>query len=457
MLWQYYARTFVFERLRDVMATEPTTPEPDDSPEVAEPVEAPEPDTLAEATEPVADPATEPDDSAEAVAEPAAEPDSDPVPEAEEAPEADPAPKAAQAPATPAEPSEPAEPAAKKAHEPPKHVAIGAALALVVALIVLAFSWPAVTADPRGVPLLITGDDPAQVAAVSAMLEKNLDGAVSVTTVEDFDTGLKAIHHREAYGMIKLGSRGYVIKATAASPAVAPMLDRIAEVLPQVVAASAARGGGAPDQIGVPNQGQPPQVPAYEVEVIDLVPLLDDDPRGMGLAAATLPLVLGGLVGGVAISLVVAGTARRVTALVVYAVTAGLLITTLLQTWFGVLGGNYLGNAGVFAACLLAIGATIVGFASLLGRPGIPVGPVLFLLLANPIAGVTMPPEFLPTPWGTVGQMFPPGAGATLVRNFSYFSDANNVVPWTVLGVWTLFGLALAALAHVRESRTVHA
>jgi hypothetical protein len=162
-------------------------------------------------------------------------------------------------------------------------------------------------------------------------------------------------------------------------------------------------------------------------------------------------LVLGGLVGGVAISLVVTGVWRRVTALLVYSVVAGLSITALLQGWFGVLGGAFLANVGVFAACLMAIGMTIVGFASLLGRPGIPIGPVVFLLFANPIAGVAMPPEFLPTPWGTVGQWFPPGAGATLVRDVSYFPQASTTGSWLVLAGWITLGLVLAALGHRRD------
>ncbi|MCL2468162.1 MAG: ABC transporter permease [Micrococcales bacterium] len=437
------------------MATEPTTPEPDDSP-VTEPVADP-PETDAEAPAPEPE-ATKSEVDAEPEAEPATEPEGEPVAEPAAEPVAEPAatPVAKTADREPVDAPADAEPVAKK--EPPVHLGIGVALALVVAFIVLAFSWPAVTADPRNVPLVITGSDQAQVAAIAAMLENNLDGAVSITTVKDAQAATRAIEQRDAYGAVVLGAEPTVLKATAASPAVAPMLDRIHEVLPQLIVASTMPGGTPPpDQVGVPNQGPPAQVDLPEVAIVDVVPLLDDDPRGMGLAAATLPLVLGGLVGGVAISLVVSGTLRRVMALVVYAITAGLAITALLQTWFGVLGGAYLANAAVFATCLLAIGATIVGCASLLGRPGIPIGPVVFLLLANPIAGVTMPPEFLPTPWGTVGQLFPPGAGATLVRSFSYFPDASTLGPWLVLATWIVFGFALAALAHLRESKAATA
>lgn len=367
----------------------------------------------------------------------------------------------------------------RTAHQPPKHLGIGVGLALVVAFIVLAFSWPAVTADPRDVPVAITGPE-QQVAAVSAALDAKLGDAVSLTTVADRDAAVRAVERREVYGAVVLGPTPEVLKATAASPVVAQMLTEVGNNLQQLLVAmaaaqpdcadaSAAPGCADPsalDQTTEPDQavvqldpstGQPLADQGPTVKVTDIVPLLEDDPRGTGLAAATLPLVLGGLVGGVAIMLLVTGVWRRLAALAVYAVTAGLVITALLQTWFGVLAGAYLANAGVFALCLAAIGTTIVGFGSLLGLPGIPVGPVVFLLFANPIAGVTMPPEFLPTPWGAVGQWFPPGAGATLVRNLSYFPDASNVAPLLVLTGWTALGLALAVLAHLRTSRTAPA
>lgn len=86
--------------------------------------------------------------------------------------------------------------------------------------------------------------------------------------------------------------------------------------------------------------------------------------------------------------------------------------------------------------------------APVLGRPGIAIGPVLFLLIANPISGAAMPKEFLPSPWGDVGQWLPPGAGATLVRDLSYFPEADTAFPWLVLGGWATAGLLLAMAGH---------
>ncbi|HWH97918.1 MAG TPA: hypothetical protein VNS80_06085, partial [Pseudolysinimonas sp.] len=179
-----------------------------------------------------------------------------------------------------------------------------------------------------------------------------------------------------------------------------------------------------------------------------VVPLADTDPRGAGLVSAVFPAVLGGMLGGILITVALVGAVRRLVALGVYVVVGGLTIAAIMQGWFGVLQGQYLLNAAVIAAGLLAIGAPIVGFAALVGRPGVAIGPVLFLLFANPISSAAQPVEFLPEPWGAIGQWFPPGAGATLLRDASYFPAADTTFPWLVLGGWALVGIVLALVGH---------
>ena len=66
------------------------------------------------------------------------------------------------------------------------------------------------------------------------------------------------------------------------------------------------------------------------------------------------------------------------------------------------------------------------------------------MLFAVPLASAATPVEFLPTPWGAVGQWFPPGAAATLLRDLSYFPAADSVFPWLVLAGWAVAGVLLA-------------
>lgn len=324
---------------------------------------------------------------------------------------------------------------------------LGVVLAVVVGIVVIAFSWPSVTASPRDLPIVISG--PAQLVdpAASTIIEQ-ADGAIRLTVVEDRDAAVAAIERREAYGAIVLGTppaAPEVLSSSAASPVTHQLMGQLRLQLQAFAQESAAQQAAA---MGIP-------VPTVSVELTDVVPLLPSDPRGAGMIAAAFPLVLGGMIGGIALTMAISGAARRIVALLVYSIAGGLAIPAIMQGWFGVLDGDYLMNAAAFSMTLLAIGAPIVGFASLVGRAGVAIGPILFLLIANPISGATTPKEFLPAPWGDVGQWFPPGAGATLIRDLSYFPAADLTFPWLVLGVWAAGGLVLAALGHFRNARPV--
>ncbi|MFE5671227.1 hypothetical protein ACFQ58_06390 [Agromyces sp. NPDC056523] len=357
-------------------------------------------------------------------------------------------------------------------------IGIGAVLALVVGIIVLAFAWPAVTAEPKDLPVAVAGPD-ASVEQVESRVADQAEGAIALERVDDRDAAVAAIEQREAYGAIILGDAPTdapeVLVASAASPAVAQMLrgmaaelqqgitDQMREQLPTqlqsvleeavrtaVQAALAQASGQAPAT--PPAAPSVPELPSVTVTVTDVVPLADTDPRGTGLTAAMFPIVLGGMLGGIVISLTIIGALRRIVAVLVYAVAAGLVLAGILQGWFGALQGEFWLNSAAIALALTAIAAPIIGFAALIGRAGIAVGVVTFMLVANPISAAAIPVEFLPVPWGAVGQWFPPGAAATLLRDLSYFPDADMTFPWLVLAAWALGGILLALLGHFRTA-----
>lgn len=318
----------------------------------------------------------------------------------------------------------------------PRVVTTAVGLVALVAVVVLAFLWPSVTAEPRDLPVAAAGD-PAVVAQVQAGLDQHAEGAIELVTVADRDAAVDLVESRDAYGALVLGQQPEVLTASAASPTVAQLLAGLQPALQAQVSAAATAQG-------VPAEAVP------TVAVTDAVPLSADDPRGSTLAAASFPLVLGGMVGGIAISLAVVGVWRRVAALGVYSVVGGLAIAGILHG-LGGLHGAYLADSLAVALTLLGIGSTIVGAVAVLGRPGIAVGPVLFLLVANPLSASAMPVEFLLSPWGAVGQWFPPGASATLLRDLSYFPAADTDFPWLVLTGWAVLGLLLSLVGHFRD------
>ncbi|MEO5921792.1 MAG: hypothetical protein ABIQ01_11690 [Pseudolysinimonas sp.] len=312
-------------------------------------------------------------------------------------------------------------------------VAIAIALAAAVSVILLAFLWPAITSEVHGLPIAAAGPA-AQLDQLVGGIDEHAPGVFDVTTVDDRDAAVAAIESREVYGALVLGAEPEVLTSSAASPIAAQALGAIAAQLQgqlqQAAAAQAAQAGVEP--------------PTVTVAVTDVVPLADTDARGVGLGSAVLPLVIGGLLGAVLTSLAITGRARRIVALVLYAVIAGAALTGILQGWLGILQGSYLVNASAVSLALLAIGGTVLGLASLMGRPGLALGAVTFVLFAVPLASAATPVEFLAEPWGAVGQWFPPGAAATLLRDLSYFPGADVTFPWLVLTVWAAAGLLLA-------------
>jgi hypothetical protein len=341
---------------------------------------------------------------------------------------------------------------------------------LIVALIVLAFVWPAATLKLRDLPVGISGPA-AQVTQLSDALAKQDPNPVKLVTVTDRADAVQRIQHREIFGAVLLGDSPEVLIASGAGAAPAQLLRGIATNLQQgidtgaqtaliaqlkqlsaALSAGAVGGaGGAAPSSG--SSGAPTSIPT--VTVTDLAPLAASDPTGGAISAAGFPIVLGGMLGGVIISLLVVGSGRRVLALVVYGIVAGVGTTLVLQTWLGVLQGQWWLNASAFGVAMLATGALVVGMNSLIGRAGIAVGAVISLLIANPISGSAFPHEFIVAPWGDVGQYFVPGSAAALIRGLSYFPDSDPTRLWLTIGAWAVGGLLLTVLGHFRSSAPI--
>ena len=321
---------------------------------------------------------------------------------------------------------------------------ISAALTGIIAIIVLAFSWPAVTADPHGVSIAVTGPEQA-VSAIETQLNEQGDGVFEITVVDDRDTAVEGIEQREYFGAIILGQEPELLTASANG------------TINQVIA-----GLATPLQEGLTAQAQAQAeaaglgtAPEITLTVTDVVPLSDDDPNGSLLTSAFFPMLFGGILGGVLIFNLITGTSRRILAIGVYAVVGGIVLTSILQLWFGSIQGDYWTNVAAFALAVAAIAGPLIGFASLMGQPGTMVGLVLMMLVANPISGSALPAQFLPGAWGAIGQWFPPGASATLVRELSYFPDANMTVPWLTLAAWVVGAIVLILIGHiVRRARS---
>ncbi|SMX68105.1 hypothetical protein BSP239C_00187 [Brevibacterium sp. 239c] len=337
--------------------------------------------------------------------------------------------------------------------------------AAIVTIILLAFSWPTVTSEPKDLPIAAVGDQ----EQIDQVVSNAPDGMLDLKKVDSRAEAQQLIREREVYGAFVLGDEPEILTSTAASPPVAQQLNGIATQMQQKIdkqaisgmhdgmkkmqkAMAASQGPGGPQ--GNPgDQAQAPAAPAMEVPqvmVTDVVPLNDNDSTGAGLAIAGLPLTIGGIVGGVLTSMIVHSRRMRAVAVVAYGAIGGLALTLVLQSWFGILQGNFGLNMLAAGLAVAATAALINGFVSLIGPGGIAIGAVLTMFIGNPIASLQAPKEFLAGAWGDIGQFLVPGASGTLLRDLSYFPDAPMAMQWWVLIGWFVLGIVLILVGHLK-------
>lgn len=326
--------------------------------------------------------------------------------------------------------------------------------AAAVCVVLLAFAWPNVTAKVQHLPIAAVGN----ADQISQIASKAPEGALDVRTAASRDDAITQIQKREIYGAIVLGQTPEILIASAASPVASQALSQLGSQLQQqidqqVIAQLKQGLQQAQQRAQTLPQAGGPQAAAVTptVTVTDVAPLSSDDPRGTGLAIAGLPLAMGGMIGGILVALFVAGTWRRLGAVLAYGLMGGLGLAGILEGWFHVLQGSFWVNAGAIGLGIAATAALIAGLSALIGRAGIALGAVITMLIGNPLSALTLPKEFLPAPWGDVGQWLIPGASGTLLRNISYFPSADALFPWLVLAGWALAGAVLIAVGRHRN------
>lgn len=313
--------------------------------------------------------------------------------------------------------------------QPPRHapspVAVVLLLTALLALVLTAFALPAIKSAPHDVPIGVAGPAPA-AAGIEQALASRAPGAWDVAAYADEAALAQAIRDRDVYGGLALTATGpKVLTAPAGSPVVAQALT------------SLATGLGAQEGQAVP------------VEVI--VPLPPEDPRGAGLGAALLPLLIGAVAPVAAMTRAVQGPWRRLLGVLATAVALGATLAGLLF-WFGAFEGSYLLTAAAMTAVVGAMATALLGLQAVAGLPGLGLGTALFMLVGNPLSGLATAPEFLPAFWSTLGAWLPPGAGGQLLRSAAYFDGAGAAPHLLVLGVWFVLGIALIAVGARRPA-----
>ncbi|WP_240524213.1 ABC transporter permease [Gordonia polyisoprenivorans] len=307
-----------------------------------------------------------------------------------------------------------------------KALALVLGLTAVVSILLLAFALPGVHSKPNDIPLAVVAPA-AATEQISRALEERQPGGFEVTAVGDEAQARRQILDRRVEGaLVVQRDSTRVLVTTAGSPAVATLIETIGQ------------------QMGT--QMHSP------VTVVDVRGFGTGDPKGVGLAAGALPLALGGWIGGVALMMMIRRPRNLVLATLGFAVLAGLAINLLMRYVLGTFDTAfwYLVLSGILGIAATAFG--VIGLRRLLGGAGLGIAAILLVVLGNPLSGLSSSPDLLPSPWGAIGQLLPPGATGTLLRNVGFFNGHNIIHPIVVLTVWLVAGLGLYAIALWRQT-----
>ena len=284
-----------------------------------------------------------------------------------------------------------------------------AGLLVVQCLFVFAFLYPGYKPTPHGVPVGVV----APVAAASSISAK-VRGDFTLTRYATQQAARAAIDDRDIYGAVIVSPRGtQVLVASAASFTVSQVLRHAFSSAP----------------------------------VEDVKPLGRNDPRGVTIGLVLLPLITVCL--SVVLMLGSLGLSRRrlVGALIAFSALGGIAVAAIVHFGLGALPGSYLGLSAITALTILALVLPTAGLHRLLGMAGVAISGFLFFVFANPASGNATAPELLPSPWRQLGQLLPPGAGGTGLRNTAYFGDTAIGQPVAVLVAFSLAGALLLVSA----------
>lgn len=319
------------------------------------------------------------------------------------------------------------------AHPPWRQLlVISVALPIIIGLAVLAFAWPAANIAPRDVPVGVVGTGAVSQSAIAGV-ERAEPGAFEPRLYVDESAARSAIEDRDIYGALVISPQSIsVLTASAASPSVASILNTVGAQVSKKLAAADATGTAVP------------------VTTTDVVATSSDDPRGLVISAALLPLTICSIIVAAVITLLLnfKPAWRQVVALTSVSATAGLGAFLVAETWLGALPHQPWETWAALGLTILAMSATTAGLIALIGSPGLGVGAALMVFLGNPFSGSTSAPELLPKAINHIGQWLPPGAGANLVRSTAYFNGNGASTHLVVLLAWTALGLIGVFIGH---------
>jgi hypothetical protein len=307
-------------------------------------------------------------------------------------------------------------------------IIVALALPTVVGLAVLAFAYPAARTEPRQLPVGMVGSSPHGRELVE-YLNAEAPEEFDLHLYADAASALAAVQDREVYGAFEVSGQSVrLMTASGASPAVAQLLEQLSDSL---------NGRATSD----PHPFSPPE---------DVVPLSAQDPRGTVFMSCLLPLTICSMLAAAATGLLVRFRPawRQILALVIVSSLSAAVVYLIGQAYLGAFPHHGVADWGILDLTIFAISTSTAGFIALMGAGGLALGAALMVFIGNPFAGTSSAPELLPDAINHIGQLLPPGAGASALRNAVYFDSNALGEHVVVLLAWSAIGLAALVIGH---------
>lgn len=311
---------------------------------------------------------------------------------------------------------------------------VSLALPTIVVAAVLAFAWPAGRLEPRDLPVGIVGTGAGSQQVIDRLTAAR-PGGFEFRLYDSEADARSAIAEREVYGAFAVQpGRVEVLDSSAASPAVAQLLESLGTRLVGAATADAA------------TLGRPP----VRLVVRDVVPLSSADPKGLVFSSSLLPLTICSVLIAAAVGVLVKFRPawRQIVALTVVSSVTAAGAYLISQPFLGALPAHGFADWAAIALTILAMSAATAGLIALVGVAGLGIAAVIMVFVGNPFSGATSAPQLLPTAVDHIGQWLPPGAGANLLRSTAYFDGNGGAGHVAVLVTWIVLGVAAVVLGH---------
>lgn len=300
-------------------------------------------------------------------------------------------------------------------------------LALIVAaaagLFASSYIYAMADPTPRTIPAAVVERPEGERSARAFIdgLEKALGSSLKVHRYRTFAQAEEAVDDQKVFAVLRADARDRV-ELNLASAAGASVAEVLQQTAPKVG-----------EKVGV------------SVTVKDLKPLGRGDPRGLTIFYMTLAADVIGFIGAIQLTINVPelSPAARISFITAYALIGGFIIAAMVGWFLQAVHLPFVHSWMILALTMFTSGMVFVMFNALIGRWAMIPTWLLMVLLGNPSSGGAVSWPLLPSVLGAVGRWLPPGASVNAQHTAVYFSGHEHVMPYLVLTVWALVGMAV--------------